>query len=609
MTGSLGGDPSGSRAQPPTVTLSLCLMSMTMAGSTYWAPSLASAIARPLNLSPSSAAAFAASVQLGYAFCVFSGLLANRLGPRRTAAVGSLGLSATYLAIAAVVHFKPPFPLAFLVPLAVLISTMSYCVYGATQTAAVMAFPLERRGSINGLLSSVYALSAGILGALQAALFPAVSDAKDGSVGSEGPVVMLLVFVAGLSLIPLVCALTAFPASVSVKRSPPMAASSTRGEYSTVAVSDTDGEQPTSSGASASGAPVLSNDDRGIRTGYVATILLALTLQGCAAVDWVGGVYLGGVRAESILACILVGFLSLFALPGLQSREDMNVPRGSSMDNSGAEYAIQHESRDSAQAGAVEPAELSLQELVVGQRFVYVFSMLAILAGCGGLTLVNTSTDLVASRMIPDDLIASHVAPESIVTGDSIARGVRAVVVLFSALGVAGRLTGGAVMDLPVRSGLPCSGMSMIAWRYTLLQAVASLLCASMAFCAFAKSWWLFINAGAIGYCHGLFFSIAPALTMDIFGVASFARDFAVAGIGAGVGASTLAVLSSLVVRQRRLAGAWVDVVDVAGSASTSRQCVGVACLAPTYLLCAALIMGFVVYSTVARRQLLCPQQ
>lgn len=604
MASSPDAAPANTRGQTSARTLSLCLMSMTMAGSTYWAPSLASAIARPLKMSPSSGATFAASVQLGFAFCALSGILANRLGPRRTAAVGSLSLATTYIAIAAVVYGKPTFPLMFLAPLGVLISMASYCVYGATQTAAVMAFPVERRGTINGLLSSVYALSSGILGALEAALFPSVSDAKRPGLGNEAQVLMLLTFVSCLSLIPFFCALVAFPASVTVKRSSPMAAASTRGEYSTVAASEDD--ERGDAVPDTLNAVVMSNDEWDIRTGYTATILLALTLQGCAAVDWVGGVHLGGIRAETILAWLLVGFLSLFVLPALRSHREMNLPSCQTSGVNEAEFSIENESETIAQA-AEEPAVLSLQELVVSRRFAYVFAMLATLAGCGGLTLVNTSASLVASRMIPEGLTASHVAPEGTVSGDNIARGVRALVVLFSALGVAGRLTGGAVMDLPARTGLPCSGMSMVAWRFTLLQAVAALLCASMACCAFARSWWLLLNAGAIGYCHGLFFSIAPAFTMDVFGVASFARDFAVAGIGAGVGSSSLAALSSLLVTRMRHSGAWVDVFDSQGSQSKSRYCVGVACLAPTYLLCSVAIFGFVLYSIVARRRVLAP--
>jgi hypothetical protein len=108
----------GAPPRPPAFVLSLSLLSMTMAGSTYWAPSLAAAIAGPLALAPSATAVFAASVNAGYIFCVFSGILHGRLGPRRTAMVGSAGLCATYLAIAVVVLVKPAFPMLFLAPLA-----------------------------------------------------------------------------------------------------------------------------------------------------------------------------------------------------------------------------------------------------------------------------------------------------------------------------------------------------------------------------------------------------------------------------------------------------------------------------------------------------------
>lgn len=604
------------RPRPPAQTLSLCLLSMTMAGTTYWAPSLATAIAGPLSLTPSAAAAFPASINLGYAFCVLSGLLHSRLGPRRTAIAGSAGLCAAYLGVAAVVYLAPPRPLAYLAPLGILISTASYCVYGATQTSAVAAFPPARRGAVNGLLSAVYALSAGIVGALEAALFPAAAAAAEAD-AAGGPVVRLLMFVAGLVLIPLGCAVLAFPVSVSAKQPEAVAAGAgARGEYEALAMDEEgsgDGAGADAAGGPGGSAPLTSSDSRAIRTGYVATVLVAGVLQGCAAVDWVGGVRFAGVRAESVLACLLVLFLSLLALPAFSSRGEADIRRGAA--SVPPARALEADEADDIGISAApctgsheEPPILSLQELVVSRRFAYMFCMLAILAGCGGLTLVNTSTNLVASRMIPDSLIATHVASDDSVTSEAIARGVRAVVVLFSALGVAGRLTGGVIMDLPSQSGLLCSGMAMVAWRYTLLQVVAGLLCTAMVWCAFAQSWWLLLSAGAVGYCHGLFFSISPAFSQDFFGVASFARDFAVAGVGAGVGASVLAVASSLVVRHRRLSGSWVDVPASVGSKSTTRQCVGVACLAPTYLLCASMIMGFVVYSIIARRRLLSSQ-
>jgi hypothetical protein len=437
---------------------------------------------------------------------------------------------------------------------------------------------------------------------MEAGFFPAVSAAKTGVAG--GPVVHLLVCVATLALIPFACAVLAFPLAVTSKRPTSVARSASRHEYSAVASEDDPGAS--TANPSVADELVAVGSDHAIRTGYCVTVLLALALQLCAAVDWVGGVQLGSVRAEFFLAWIVVGLLSLFALPALWSSRSGDVqsdvvPPETSVGTAETPITYSLENSECSE----EP--LSLRELVVGHRFVFLFTTLSILAGCGGLTLVNTSTGLVASRMIPNEFTA-QAAPTSVVTTETISRGVRAVVVLFSALGVAGRLIGGAITDLPAREGLLCSGMSMVAWRYALLQAVAVLLFANMFLCAFARSWWLLLSAGSIGFCHGLFFSIAPAFSMDLFGVASFARDFAVAGIGAGVGACTLAVVSSLVVRRRRDAGAWADVSASLEDTSTTRHCVGVACLAPSYLLCAGLIALFLVYSVSARRRLLALQ-
>jgi hypothetical protein len=104
--------------RPSGVVLTAGLFAMTMAGSTYWAPSLATVLAGPLSLPPSSSAAFSASVNAGYVASIFPGLIHARLGPRRTAAAGSAALSATYLSIAGVVYLRPSNPLVFLIPLA-----------------------------------------------------------------------------------------------------------------------------------------------------------------------------------------------------------------------------------------------------------------------------------------------------------------------------------------------------------------------------------------------------------------------------------------------------------------------------------------------------------
>jgi hypothetical protein len=505
----------------------------------------------------------------------------------------------------------------------VLISMSSYCIYAASQTASVAAFPPENRGSVSGLCSAVYALSSvrlhaailqrsaartaadvqrfsqGVIGALEAAFFPTVASRASAG-GDVRPVMHLLVFVAVLALVPLFCALAAFPSTL-----PPALASARdqcRHGYSAVAISD-DQLASSASVETVDAAVASDRNRRVISSGYLAVVCIACDLQLCALADWHGGVYIGRARAELVLACILAALLVLFSMPACEALWQRSPRTYRGVSQSAADESNRSGVARAADESGGHAVVLPLQTLLTSAQFWFMFMMLMVLAGCGGLTLLNTANGLVASRMIPAAPADGHVTP-SATTSTSISRNVRAIVVLFSALGVAGRLVGGAVMDLPSWEGLACSGMAMATWRYTLLQLVAGLLAVGMLLCAFARSWVLLLSSGVVGFCHGLLFSAAPALSMDFFGVSTFARDFAVAGIGAGLGASVVALAASLVAGRRREAGSWVDVQASSSDASLTRYCVGVACFAPTYLLCASLLIAFLLCSANARRHL-----
>lgn len=107
-----------SRRRPPRgapgLVLSCSLLSMTAAGTTYWAPSLAGR----LPLTPGDRAVFTAAIGAGYIACVLPGLAATRLGPRAAALLGSVSLCLTYAGIAVVLHTAPHRPLLYLFPLA-----------------------------------------------------------------------------------------------------------------------------------------------------------------------------------------------------------------------------------------------------------------------------------------------------------------------------------------------------------------------------------------------------------------------------------------------------------------------------------------------------------
>lgn len=419
-----------------------------------------------------------------------------------------------------------------------------------------------------------------MLGSFEAAFFP--------SGGGEDTVLRLVLAVAVFSLLPAVCALVAFPADVSGHTC--LADRGTHGRgYAALAQGEGGVEEEGDDEGEREAA-------RSLRLGFFAVVGVAAVAQVFAVVDWRGGdaYLLAGLRTEIILAVFMLLFLAGFCLPAVLDR----FAGGGSLETGVGEADPDYErvGREEAPLSLTEPPPqqtqaqtiLLLAEIMLTPRFVFLFLMLLVIAGCGGLTFLNTVNGLVASRIASD---AS--SPSGQV---DVSRGVRALVVVFSAFGVAGRLTAGVAMDNP-----SCTGLSLSEWRYALLQIVAATLAVAMLICAFARNWLLLVGASLVGFAHGTFFSTGPAVCQDFFGVASFTRNFAVSGVGAGLGASVMAYIASLSSNGR--------VVSSFGVASSDKArevvCVGTACYAPPFCLSSVLMLCFLVYSFVMRRRLL----
>lgn len=165
----------------PGLVLTCALLSMSQAGTVYWVPSLFAALATPLSLSNAAVALLVSAPGAAFMVTIFAGLLHQRIGPRATSVIGSLGVSTTYAGVACVLRGTTDgwLPRPAVVPLLLFavfsISLASYGVYGSSQSAAVAAFPRSRRGEINALMSGVFAMSSGMYSAIQAGFFPSLS--------------------------------------------------------------------------------------------------------------------------------------------------------------------------------------------------------------------------------------------------------------------------------------------------------------------------------------------------------------------------------------------------------------------------------------------------
>jgi MFS family permease len=477
---------------PPGVVLTCALFSMTMSGTVYWLPSLSVALAEPLSLSSSQTAFLAASGSMAYVLSILGGLACTRLGPSRATLLGSVGIALSYGSLALLVHLSPATPLLPAAAIFCAVSLSSYCVYASAQTAAVNAYPVESRGPVNGLMSAVYAMSSGIIGAIQAAFFPAFD---------KQTVVALLLTVSAMAAIPGLCSALSFP---SVVGSESGARSNSRGVY--VRLNETDADV----GAS------TESELRSVNTGYISATAVAFVLQLCAFSDWHGEALFWGIRAELALAFVLLAILAVgLALPAISSllatwgiAADTTLMTDSTSDEPTPLIGHTLDANGAQDADDIAP----LAELVVDVRFQFLLAAMVCLAGCCGLTLLNTSQALVASRY------DYNLAPVDVT--DSFSRGVRAVIVVFSSASVGGRLFAGWVMMQGSKSHTEL--------RFTLLQADSIVLGVGMLLCAVAQSWWLLIAASIVGFGHGFYFAIAPALTQDLYGLRSFPRDFAV---------------------------------------------------------------------------------
>jgi hypothetical protein len=389
-------------------------------------------------------------------------------------------------------------------------------------------------------MSAVYAMSSGVCGALQAAFFPAPDS---------GTVVAMVRALALIALIPAFCAVIAFPHILIPRR-----------EEKGGAMNDTREED---SGLADCVELTMRSQHASIRHGYVVAAAVAIVLQLCAFVDWQGNVVLfgGRVRAELALACVLLPLLALLGLPALSggARPPSLLPAAGAAALEVCESPLLFQEASESDIStdlSPEPPTLTLFELLVDRRFFLVAGSLAVLGGCGGVTLLNTSETLVASRLLfPSQNFRQTIAPIGLASSAKITSSVRAIVMLFSAANVAGRLFGGHVTDHPP-SLIPGSSFSSSSVdvpgtyslsaerRYRILQLDAMLLVVGMTICAVSRSWWLFVGAGIIGFCYGLFYSTIPALTQDLCGIQSFPRDFAVC-VRSKVWASSISFLVS----------------------------------------------------------------
>lgn len=527
------------RVARPLVVLCVALVCQLSAGMLYWWPALTSGLQSALSLSNSGATALVATANSGSVLGILGGIFHDHFGSRKTAVAGSAGISLCFLSLALLVAFPLPshaqsLTLWICLLVTVAIVMFAYMLYSSCITAAAAVFGKRYRGRVVGLSAAMYGASAGVFGALQAALFPSIAQTRE-----------LLLFFSAFSVVPALLAAATFPdTEVYAVETPSAPAAGYRAVQLAEAESSEDGDDASNSDAHISARLVLA---------YRVAWALVVTLQATAVSS---ALELSTAMQRICATAVTVAIMSLFL-----------IPVGSSL--------VVHE-EEPREAVLSEP-EPPFSVVARDWRYIYLCFGFFALVGGGGVAVLVQAPGLVASRMYEHAMPAmTKWDPEEV------SRGVRSFVVLFSAFNVMARLFIGGVMDWGENA------VERHKWKNDIMLTDAFVMTCALLGIAFAKSWALFLAVAFVGFCHGTWFASTPALTTLWFGVQSFPRNYALVGPFAAVGSATLASTMPSLFRSKF--GDWT-VLHVKGGHpdELERVCTGLMCSIPTFCVLAAL--------------------
>jgi len=422
-----------------------------------------------------------AAANSGSVLGFIGGLLYSKVGARKTTTLGALGSSLSYLTLGILVHTRysgvVAFVLAFVSALLVVMS--SYFVYGAAMAVVTEAFSKDIQGRIMAFHSAMFAMSSGVLGILEDALFPSISQTNH-----------LLFFVSAFTLLPAFIAYALFPDATNNSND------NRNGENLPLLASNPPTDDTINS-------PYVASNQTLIITAFHVAVAIAVLFQIEIFLSWTQAYPNSSVRPQSICAIALVSLLSIFLFLPRFASPTASV---SHLDRSG----MPRESPTGA---------TPFSQVIRDIRYQLIFLAFFIIPGSGTASLLVNVAGITRSRVSMD---ASQ---------DDISALVRSLIIAFSAGSVFSRLFAICYIDF----------RKTISWKLFLLRLNSLLMSISGLVLAFAYSRYLVLAAVLTGFTHGTFFAITPTLIATWFGVRGFPLNFAVLGAGITVAASTTA--------------------------------------------------------------------
>lgn len=522
---------SASRSAPmsPFLVLAVAVISQTSAGTLYWFPAVTPGIKSILALSSAQATAIVACANSGSVLGIIAGLLHDRYGSRITALVGAIGTSACFFIISLIITTAqtplPTYMFAILILVVICLVAFSFMLYSANMTAAVSSFTPKYRGRIVGLGATMYGGSSGVLSAIQAAFFPGVAQTPH-----------VLLFTSAMAFTSAVAIYLSYPYDKPYDIHNP----SLRGE-----------ETPVLRSSDAYNAHV----DRRVSNAYAIAFGILVSMQFAALSD----VFQAPRFVKMAAAVILCSFLlSLLVLPASTSMRAFPLDANASSTSPSS----------SPSAAQDEPA---FAQVIKDPRYIVLLSAFTLHVGGGGVMLLVQLPQIVSSFRYSPNALWAHYASESIV---------RALVTLFAAGNMGGRLFMGSIMD---------NGASALArhmWKYTLLCRTYLLMAFGATFLCVPSRLGILIGVSSMGLAYGAFFATAPALVTLWFGVHSFPRNFAIPGFFIPLASFTL--VSTVPAWLRMTFGTWKTVIE---DGVESRVCAGLSCRLPMSALTVSLLL------------------
>ncbi|CAN8074136.1 unnamed protein product [Agarophyton chilense] len=314
------------------------------------------------------------------------GIFYDRYGPKTTATVGAVGLSATFGALALLSSSVNESSFWLVAALALLMLLFSYMLYSTCMTIAAAVFPERYRGRVVGLCSGLYGASSGMFGAFQAAFFPTLASTPS-----------LLYFMAFSFLVPAVAVFFTFP---------------THEKYAVEADQTNDVTTYQSITYTSVG------DDEAITSrlkyAYRIAYLLVISLQASAVADILS------VSDRIQKLCAFAVILCIFAFQMLPVGSELVVfPRF-------GEESGHHSS------------QTPFSKVVIDFRYLYLCLGFLVLIGGGGIAWLVQASNIISSRFYET---ATEWQP------DRIAQDVRICVIIFSSCNVSARLIFGTFLD------------------------------------------------------------------------------------------------------------------------------------------------------------------